>query len=536
MTETAYARRPPTHEARAVPPPLELDLRAQIGMWLRVVDALLTAVEETALSVRRVGASAQDAFQGLSMLLGREGPLSDELDSWRTRVGRLTSTGFVLARIAAAYRLHTTKAAFLSRRRAESALEALHEDAAQRLYRLSIEQGGAFLKVGQMLASRPDLLPAAYVRALSRLQDAAPEVPFPQIQRVLEAELGKPVAEVFAELDEVAIAAASIGQVHRARLHDGREVAVKVQRPGIAELVSLDLDLLELFVRALARDLPPIDLDTILSETRAMVEAELDYVREAALTRRVSAFFADDPEISAPEVIGELSGPLVLVTAFKAGRKISRALDDLQQAHLTDDPTAHARLTTVLTRVLDAYVRQTLELGVFQADPHPGNLLVTDDEHIVLLDFGCAKEVSAAQRAKLIKLGRAFIAHDADAVARGMEAIGFATASGTIEGLTAYARVILNELGLVRARGGDWPNQLELLAQVARMTRLIEADPVVKIPEEFVMLGRVFGVLSGLFLHYRPDPAAAIMVLPRVLLSLRAVEHAADADSANDAR
>jgi ubiquinone biosynthesis protein len=540
MNQTAAAPRDEADAERTNPRAPELDLRAQIALWLRVVDALLGAIEQTALSLREVGTSAWDAIDSLRDLFGRAGDggraVRGELNRWQARMSRLTGAGFELGRVAAAYRLHTTKAAFLSRRRAARALTTLHEQCAERLYALSLRQGGAFLKVGQMLAARPDLLPEPYVTALSRLQDAAPEVPLADIRHVIEAELGRPLEQLFLEFSPTPLAAASIGQVHRARLPDGREVAVKVQRPGIAELVALDLDVLEVFVRALAQELPPVDLDTILREVRAMVEAELDYVREAALTARVSAFFADDAQIRAPEVITELSRSRVLVTTLEPGVKISGALDALQRAHVAGDAEAHARLTRVLTRVLEAYVRQTLELGLFQADPHPGNLLIDDDDGLVLLDFGCAKEVAVEQRARLLRLGRAFIAHDVQAVARTLQALGFVTKSGTIEGLNAYARVILNELGTIRARGGDWPNQLEMLAQAALMARHIEADPIAKLPEEFVMLGRVFGVLSGLFLHYRPEPTAVVRVLPRVLAALTALEQHAHAQSANNAQ
>ena len=540
MKQAAATRPDDAHPSAPDPEPRELDLRAQIGLWLRVIDALLLAVEQTAFSLRKVGSSTHDAFQGIRALFERASDgrraLRGELSSWQARLSRLTGAGFELARIAAAYRLHTTKAAFLSRRSAARALATLHQDCAERLYALSVRQGGAFLKIGQMLAARPDLLPEAYVAALGRLQDAAPELGFAEIRRVVEGELGGAIEEHFLSFSEQPLAAASIGQVHRARLLDGREVAVKVQRPGIAELVALDLDVLELFVRALARDLPPIDLDTLLREVRTMVEAELDYVREAALTRRVSAFFADDPQISAPEVVAALSRKRVLVTLLKPGVKISQALDQLLEAQRTGDAEAHGRLTRILTCVLDAYFRQTLELGVFQADPHPGNLLIDAQDRFVLLDFGCAKEVSREQRTRLIALGRAFVASDADALAHAMQTLGFETESGTIEGLNAYARVILNELGTIRERGGDWPNQLELLAQAALMARHIEADPIVKLPEEFVMLGRVFGVLSGLFLHYRPDPLAAMHVLPRMIATLTRLQEAVCAEYANNAQ
>jgi ubiquinone biosynthesis protein len=161
-----------------------------------------------------------------------------------------------------------------------------------------------------------------------------------------------------------------------------------------------------------------------------------------------------------------------------------------------------------------------LELGVFQADPHPGNLLATDDGSLVLLDFGCSKELSAGRRDAWIALAKAFVAKDAALMAERMEALGFEADSGSREGLESYAKVILEEMGLSKSRGGDWPNQVELLAQFAAMARRIEDDPITKLPEEAVMLGRVFGTLSGLFLHYRPDVSAATAVLPILLGAL----------------
>jgi ubiquinone biosynthesis protein len=490
-------------------------------LWLRAFNAVLSAIEETVWQLRKIGTDVGEAFrEAQSSWTSATESGRSEVSSWSARLSRLTTTGLTLGRVAASYRLHTTKAAFLSRRRAARSLEALHADSAQRLVELSVRQGGAFLKVGQMLSARPDLLPEVYVRELSRLQDAVPAIPFSAVTSVLERELARPLNELFAEIDPTPLAAASIGQVHRGRLPDGREVAIKVQRPGIDDLVTLDLDVLELFVRALARDLPPVDLDTILAEVRSMISAELDYVREAELTRQVARFFSGDAHICAPQVIDELSTRRVLVTSFMPGEKISSALDRLLSAREQGAAGAHDRLTTILTRVLEAYLRQTLDLGVFQADPHPGNLLVDEHDGLVLLDFGCAKEVSAAQRARLIQLGQAFVAKDAEGLAHAMHALGFVTQSGTIDGLTAYARVIVRQLGLVQERGGDWPNPVELLAQVALVARSIEADPLVKLPEEFVMLGRVFGLLSGLFLHYRPEPDAATRVLPWLLAAL----------------
>jgi ubiquinone biosynthesis protein len=534
------APRTPPRGARTRTPPFSsdpaFDVRSQIKLWLQVVDALLVAIEQTAWQVRTVGKAAQDAFQGAHSVLGRfavgSRSLANDLSSWPERLARLTSTGFVLTRIAAGYRLHTTKAAFLSRERAARALEDLHRESARRLYDLSVRHGGAFLKVGQMLSARPDLLPEVYIRELSKLQDAAPEVPFPAVMSLIETELGQPIEDVFAAFDQEPLAAASIGQVHRATLQDGREVAVKVQRPNIEELVGLDLTLLEIFVRALSADLPPVDFDTIIGETRAMIEAELDYTREASLTEQVAEFFGDEGPIRAPRVVQELSTRRVLVTSFMRGDKITQVLDELMHARDAGDQGAQESITTLLSRVLEAYTRQALDLGVFQADPHPGNLLADRAGNLVVLDFGCAKEVPVSQRLHLVELAQAFVFKDAPGMAQAMQAMGFQTQSGGLAGLEAYAKIVLEQIGVVRERGGDWPTPAEVLAQVALMANFIEGDPMVRLPEEFVMLGRVFGTLSGLFLHYRPDVSAAARVIPLVLAAMARLERS-QADAPN---
>jgi ubiquinone biosynthesis protein len=283
-------------------------------------------------------------------------------------------------------------------------------------------------------------------------------------------------------------------------------------------------------VRALSENLPPVDFDTIIGETRAMIEAELDYLREGDLTDRVAVFFGEEGPIQAPRVVKELSTRRVLVTAFMRGDKITHVLDELMTARNAGDASAQESISTLLARVLEAYTRQALDLGVFQADPHPGNLLADRAGNLVVLDFGCAKEVPLAQRALLVDLARGFVAKDPAKMAFAMQAMGFATMSGGIAGLEAYAKIVLEQMGVVRERGGDWPNQVELLAQVALMARFIEDDPMVHLPEEFVMLGRVFGTLSGLFLHYRPDVSAAARVIPLVLAALSRLDEAQNAE------
>ncbi|MDB4986712.1 MAG: putative transporter [Myxococcaceae bacterium] len=509
------------------------DVKAQLKLWLGTIDALLRAIENTAWQARTLGDSVKSAFSGVPTggaehaSVTQLRTLRNEAAQWPRRLARLTSTGLVLGRIGAAYRFSSTKAAFQSRAGAERSRQELHSDSARRLYDLSIKHGGAFLKLGQMLSARPDLLPEAYVRELSKLQDAAPAVPFSAVQQVVEHELGRSLAEVFASFEESPVAAASIGQVHRATLHDGRKVAVKVQRPQIAELVALDMDLLEVFVRALAESLPPLDFDTIIRETRAMVTAELDYEREARLTAQLSAYFAGDAHIHVPQVVSELSTRRMLVTQFMPGEKITHVLDRLQTARDAGSPEAQAQLTDLLSRVLEAYARQVLTVGVFQADPHPGNLLADAEGNLTVLDFGCAKELDPARRLCLLDLLRSTVMRDVDAMAGAMDAMGFRTKSGTRAGLAALASAALGQMALVKSGSSDFVNQLEMISRIAEFGRHIDSDPIVSLPEEFVMLGRVFGTLSGLFVHYQPDVSATSRVLPVLFAAMMQLSAAA---------
>ncbi|MDB4973314.1 MAG: transporter [Myxococcaceae bacterium] len=521
---------------RARAPGKPADVKAQLKLWLGAIDALLKAVENTAWQARKLGDSVLSAFQGGVAKSGDEPAgiaqartLRNELSEWPKKLSRLSSTGLVLGRIGASYRFHSTKAAFMSRESAEAAWQALHDDSARRLYALSIKHGGAFLKLGQMLSSRPDLLPEAYVRELGKLQDAAPAVAYEVISACVERELGRPLSEVFSSFDEQPVASASIGQVHRATLLDGRKVAVKVQRPNIAELVALDMELLEVFVRALAESLPPLDFDTIIRETRAMVSAELDYCREAALTAQLSSYFADHQNIHVPAVVSELSTSRMLVTVFMQGEKITNVLDRLQTARDSGEPEAQRKLSDLLSHVLEAYARQVLEVGVFQADPHPGNLLADDAGNLTVLDFGCAKELDHGRRAILLSLLKSTVMRDTDGMADAMVSMGFKTRSGTREGLRALADSALSQMALVKGGASDFVSQLEMVGRIAEFGRHIDSDPILSLPEEFVMLGRVFGTLSGLFVHYQPDVSATSRVLPVLFGALMQLQAPAQA-------
>jgi ubiquinone biosynthesis protein len=421
----------------------------------------------------------------------------------------------MLASTAAGYRFHGLRAAFVSERRAEELLDQLHEKSARRFHDVSALHGGAFLKVGQLLSARPDLLPAVWITQLEKLQDAAPAIPFSVVRSVVEDDFGKPLPELFRTFDEAPLAAASIGQVHRATTLDGREVAVKVKRPGIAARVKMDLQMLETFVASLASSLPETDYETIVGEVRSAVLAELDYRAEAETTGKVSAFFAAHEAIVVPETVGELCSDNVLTTTFVAGRKITVVLEELAARAHDGDARAGARISKILGTLLEAYLRQVLEAGFFQADPHPGNLLVTDDDELALLDFGCAGRLSDETRHRYLGLVQAFVLGDRERLARLFSEIGFVTKSGKPETLHQFADALLGEIrGAVLGGGVRWPTREEAVTRMTSLLRACESDPVIGLPGEFIMIARVFGTLGGQFAKYEPDIDVARHVMP----------------------
>lgn len=473
--------------------------------WLKLFDSLLTAIERTAWSARGLAEAGRRTFEQGERELGAQS----------RRLQRFAETGFVLGQIAGSYRLERLQRAFSSRRRAKARLTALHAKNARRFQSISVKHGGAFLKVGQLLSARADVLPNVWVTELAKLQDACLELDFATVERILESELGRPLGEVFASFDPKPVAAASIGQVHRATLLDGRAVAVKIQRPGIEECVRSDLDLLEAFLAVLAADSVEMDISTITNEIRAAVLAELDYLTEAETTSRVARFFADSSRITSPEVVTELSGERVLVTHFIEGEKITTVLDQLEAQKEAGDEYAHAQLSTILGRLLEAYLRQVLELGWFQADPHPGNLRVTLDDRVCILDFGCSGALPPELRARYLNLFQAGLFGDRARVAQHLVALGFETRSGRPDTLHRFVDTLLGELRQV-ACGAEvrWPSAEEVAKRARGLLEACIDDPVVRVPREFVLIGRIFATLSGFFSRYQPDIDFSRHVLP----------------------
>jgi len=350
--------------------------------------------------------------------------------------------------------------------------------------------GPTFIKLGQVLSSRPDLLPPAYLDALTRLQDSVTPFPFADVQRIVEEELGARLSKAFSVFEETPIAAASLGQVHRAALRDGRLVAVKVQRPDIAKTVASDLDALDEIAQFLANRTGAgkrYDLVGMVAEFRTALEAELDYLQEANNLKLIAKNLEEFEAIVVPQPIEGYTSTRVLTMSYIAGTKVTK-ISPVARLEIQGDVLADT--------LVRAYLKQIVLDGVFHADPHPGNVFVTEDGLLALIDLGMVGRLSPQMQDRLLKLLLAI------SEGRGEEAADVAVTLG--EKLPDF-----NEAGFRRA----------ISALVGRIGHQSIAD---------FQIGRVFLELSSLINDNAMRAPAELTMLGKTLLHLDEVARVLD--------
>jgi predicted unusual protein kinase regulating ubiquinone biosynthesis (AarF/ABC1/UbiB family) len=337
--------------------------------------------------------------------------------------------------------------------------------------------GPTFIKLGQVLSTRADLLPPAYLEALSRLQDEIEPFPFDQVQRIVEQELGARLSKAFSEFEERPIAAASLGQVHRAALRDGRVVAVKVQRPGVADVVAKDLEALDEIARILDARTDAgrrYDLGGVVDEFRRAITQELDYAREAEHLRLIGANLREFKLIVVPQPIDGYTSARVLTMNYVDGTKVT-AISPVVKLDLERDVLADT--------LVQAYLKQIVIDGVFHADPHPGNVLITDTGRLGLVDLGMIGRISPQMQERLLKLLLAV------SEGRGEDAAEVAISFG--EKLPDF-----NDAGfrrdisaLVSRIGHEHVGQFQIGRVFLELSRLINANAM-RAPAELTLLGK----------------------------------------------
>jgi predicted unusual protein kinase regulating ubiquinone biosynthesis (AarF/ABC1/UbiB family) len=293
----------------------------------------------------------------------------------------------------------------------------LCEDATQLAHDLE-QLGPTFIKLGQLLSTRVDLLPAPYTEALSRLQDDVAPFSYDEVERIVVDELGVDLSHAFASFDPAPLAAASLAQVHRAKLPSGREVVVKVQRPGIRKQIADDMAALaELaaFADAHTEIGRRFGFGELLEQFRKALVAELDYTREATNLTTLARIVAPWPRLVVPRPVADYSTGRVLTMDYLPGRKVTDlgalARTDLDGEPLVDD-------------LFRAYLQQMLAEGFFHADPHPGNVLLTADDRLALIDLGMVARLSPSSRDCIVKLLLAVSDGNGDAAADALSNLG----------------------------------------------------------------------------------------------------------------
>ncbi len=281
-----------------------------------------------------------------------------------------------------------------------------------------LDLGPTFIKIGQSLSTRADLLPLEYVKELEQLQDRVPEFSSEEAIALVESELGKDIYALYRDFDPFPIAAASLGQVHKARLHTGEDVVVKVQRPGLEKLFDLDVKAVRQVMNLCNNYFPWIrkyDLESIYHEFFKILYQEIDYVQEGKNSDRFGANFQEYPRIIVPKVYWQYTTKKVLTVQYAPGIKV-------------DDRISLEAIGVDIAKLnqlgICCYLKQLLLDGFFQADPHPGNLAVTEDGSLIFYDFGMMAEVKSLAKDEMVKTFFAVMRKDSDEVLDTLIAIG----------------------------------------------------------------------------------------------------------------
>ncbi|NOT55020.1 MAG: AarF/ABC1/UbiB kinase family protein [Deltaproteobacteria bacterium] len=405
----------------------------------------------------------------------------------RVRFGRFFLVARMVARIYVGYKWVQLRGRFISQHGQEERYARHHRRSAELIYRTALRLEGWLVKACQFIGTRADILPPEYVEVLSRLHDQVPPRPFAVMRQRIEEELGKPVADVFSFFNAEPIAAASLAQVYKATLHDGRCVAVKVQYPDIATLVDLDVRNVAFFVEWLARLEPRFDFRFVIRELRRYIPLELDFVHEAKNADMVRANFASrgDADVLVPRIHWDLTTSRLLVMEFMDGIKVTE-VEALRQAGI--DTRAVAQKLT------DAYLQQILLDGLFHADPHPGNLLVQPGPRLVFLDFGLTKDLPPEFPAEMARLMTAIVLQDAEGIVASFRRLGFVTKKGGTESLLVLSEAMLGHSVKENKSYAD-PEMVDRFN--AEMAEAMRKDPIIEAPGDLVLVGRVMGLLSG---------------------------------------
>ncbi len=385
----------------------------------------------------------------------------------------------------------------------EQTPESRRASVAQRFRLFLNELGPTFIKLGQVMSTRADLLPAEFIDELAHLQDQVPPIPFDQVQAQVRAAFGKELESIFKEFDPTPLAAASIAQVHRALTLEGDEVVVKVQRPGISEQIRADLSVLHYLARALEAVVEEGSVYSptgIVEEFDRAIHEELDFVNEASNVRAFYKNHVSRPLVKIPKIYDELSGRSVLTMEFIRGTKLGVAV------------LPQAGKEALALGLLEESFKQLFEDGLFHGDPHPGNLLVVngsppENPVVALIDFGLVGRVTRQMQETLVSLVLAVAIKDSESVARLLYRVGVPDGRANLLGFKTDIEAIISqylptELGQINAR-----NLLRDLLNLAVKYRI-------RIPKEYAILSRASVSMEGILRSLHPNMNIGQVAMP----------------------
>ena len=396
--------------------------------------------------------------------------------------------------------------------------EDRHRRRAVRLTGTLAALGPTFIKLAQVFAARADILPEPYLSAIGTLTDQVPPLPAGAAEAVVRSELGDDVGRLFERFDPVPLAAASLGQVHRAT-YQGREVVVKVLRPGVEDLVRQDLDVgfrILFLLNVLFPNHHVRAISAIVSEFSKRIAGELDFREEGRNAAVLRRNFAGEPRVVVPEVVVELTRRRVLVLSYIEGTRIDRLHERLAAGEI--------RLDALAGLLAEVYIKMMLEDGVFHADPHAGNLLVDGQGRLVLLDFGMVLEVERETRRRLVQTILAAGRQDVDGVINGFYELGILDPDvdrGTV-------RDAAQSLMAITFRDDVSPRQIQAL--VEQVLQTFYEWPLM-LPSNLVYFGRAAVLVEGIGLRYDPNFNAMAVARPVVARSAARLIQGAAEDS-----
>lgn len=392
----------------------------------------------------------------------------------RDRYFGVTRTAFTIEQI---YRKYRSRAKVLSDEQAELLLKDTHRESADLICQLCKENGAIWVKFAQFLSCRPDILPLEYIQSLQRLQNDANPALFEDIHPMILEDWGREWDKQFKAFNAIPSATASVAQVHRARLVNGDEVAVKFQLPTARELFEQDSRVFKTFAGLLAPLVKEIDIKQVTDQLIDMTIEELDFTREAS---NLSVFFSKPhlPGIKVPRLVESLSSSRIMVTEWIEG------------VRLTDYLHQHPeKASAILTRLLNSYIQQITQLGIYHADPHPGNFLITADEQIAVLDYGAIVTLNAEQRRRYSNLLLGLMGMHPERLGDLFRQAGFVCErQGTLEEISN--RFIQED----RREKGVSDRLAEVLDKLRRDR--------VQIPDSFVAMARVIISVGGFLKRY----------------------------------